>query len=548
MKMNAIQIGTRLTASFAATLALTSVLGVFAISQLTEVRRAASDVTDKWMAAARYTAEMNTDSSNFRIAEVQHILSTEPDEKAKYEKEMAAISALLDKNADGYEKLITSSEEKKFWDEYKRERRRYLDEHARVLRLSRANEAEDARNLLRYNSQQKYDRAAAALRRIVDYNIQGGQDAGAYGTRTFVSARTWIIAAMLGAIALGATLAVAITRSILKPLRTAVEVAEATAKGDLTTRFNTSGRDEAAQLLRALSQMNDGLSHLVVDVRNGSDLIATSSKEIAAGNADLSHRTEEQAANLQQIVFAMGRLSESVGENADTSQQAKKLSAETSEAAALGDAVMEHVVITMRQITDASSKIGDITGLIDSIAFQTNILALNAAVEAARAGEQGRGFGVVASEVRSLAQRSAQAAKEIKGLIVDSNEKVDTGARQVINARQSMADIAGQVRRVSELIATISEASARQASSIAAVSSAITLLDGSTQQNSALVEQSAAASESLAQQGQHLVNAVAAFRIREPAAGMETHKKDPPEFEVMREPVQRIRQVKRLAH
>ncbi|WP_136416855.1 methyl-accepting chemotaxis protein [Herbaspirillum sp. ST 5-3] len=548
MKMNAIQIGTRLTASFAATLALTSVMGVFAISQLTEVRRAASDVTDKWMAAARYTAEMNTDSSNFRIAEVQHILSTEPDEKAKYEKEMAAISALLDKNADGYEKLITSSEEKKFWDEYKRERRRYLDEHARVLRLSRANEAEDARNLLRYNSQQKYDRAAAALRRIVDYNIQGGQDAGAYGTRTFVSARTWIIAAMLGAIALGATLAVAITRSILKPLRTAVEVAEATAKGDLTTRFNTSGRDEAAQLLRALSQMNDGLSHLVVEVRNGSDLIAKSSKEIAAGNADLSHRTEEQAANLQQIVFAMGRLSESVGENADTAQQAKKLSAETSEAAALGDAVMEHVVITMRQITDASSKIGDITGLIDSIAFQTNILALNAAVEAARAGEQGRGFGVVASEVRSLAQRSAQAAKEIKELIVDSNEKVDTGARQVINARQSMADIAGQVRRVSELIATISEASARQASSIAAVSSAITLLDGSTQQNSALVEQSAAASESLAQQGQHLVNAVAAFRIREPAAGMATHKKDPPEFEVMREPVQRIRQVKRLAH
>lgn len=548
MKMNTIQIGTRLALAFAAMLALTSALGIFAIAQLAEVRQASTDISDKWMAAARLTAEMNTDSSNFRIAEVQHILSTEPDERAKYEKVIAAISALLDKSANGYEKLISSKEEKKLWDEFKRERRRYLDEHERVLKLSRLNESEDAKNLLRYNSQQKYDRAAAALRRIVDYNVNGGQDAGTYGSKTFISARSWIIAAMLGAIALGAALAIAITRSILTPLRTAVEVAEATAKGDLTVRFHAPGRDETAQLHLALARMNDGLSALVVDVRSGSDLVAISSKEIAAGNADLSRRTEEQAANLQQVASAMSKLSESVGENADAAQQATKLSSDASAAAVKGDAVMEDVVATMRLITEASGKIGDITGLIDSIAFQTNILALNAAVEAARAGEQGRGFGVVASEVRSLAQRSAQAAKEIKGLIADSNQKVSAGGRLVNNARQSMVDIASQIHRVNHLISTISAASASQSSSISTVCNAVALLDESTQQNSALVEQSAAASESLAQQAQHLVDAVDAFKILECDADVELADERPAEFEVIHSPSQADLRLKRLAH
>lgn len=513
MKMNFLTIGSRLALAFAATLVLTSALGLFAIAKLGDVKQANTETTDKWMAGARLTAELNTASSNFRIAETQHILATEEDEKKKYEQDMATIAAQMDAYAADYLKLMDSAEEKKLWEEYKRERQRYLDEHAKVLRLSRANEAEDARALLRYNSQQKYERAAVALRRLVDYNIKGGQDAGSRGTTTYLVARKWIIAAMLCAVVLGAALAVAITRSISRPIRNALQVAESTAKGDLTTTVDVSGRDEAAQMLRALERMTGGLTNLVMNVRNISDSIAISSREIAAGNMDLSHRTEEQAANLQQVAAAMEQLDANVRVNADAANEATRLANGASQSVEKGSVVMGNVVDTMQQITSSSAKISEITGLIDSIAFQTNILALNAAVEAARAGDQGRGFGVVAAEVRNLAQRSAQAAKEIKMLIGDSVDKVGAGGKLVVEARHTMEEIAHQVESVHGLIARIGTATTEQASDIATVRTAVAQLDESTQQNSALVEESAAASESLAQQAQHLVEAVTVFKV-----------------------------------
>ncbi len=316
------------------------------------------------------------------------------------------------------------------------------------------------------------------------------------------------------AVVLGVLLAVAITRSIVGPIDQAVKLADTVARGDLTSRIDARGSDEPARLLAALARMNDSLVGIVGQVRSSSDSIATGSSQIATGNADLSQRTEEQASNLQQTAASMEELSSTVRHNADTARQAATLAGTASEAAQRGGAVVGQVVGTMDQINGSSKKIADIIGVIDGIAFQTNILALNAAVEAARAGEQGRGFAVVASEVRSLAQRSADAAKQIKVLITESVERVEAGSRQVDEAGRAMEDIVAQVKHVNDLIGEISSATQEQTQGIGQVGDAVSELDKVTQQNAALVEESAAAAESLSQQAARLVEAVSVFTVR----------------------------------
>jgi methyl-accepting chemotaxis protein len=309
------------------------------------------------------------------------------------------------------------------------------------------------------------------------------------------------------------TAGVILTRSIVRPIGQAVRVAQAVASGDLSTQFGNTSRDETGQLLAALKAMNEGLVNIVSTVRASSESIATGSAQIATGNADLSQRTEEQASNLQQTAASMEELNATVKNNADTARQASQLAQGASAVATKGGEVVGQVVATMEGITQSSKKIVDIISVIDGIAFQTNILALNAAVEAARAGEQGRGFAVVASEVRSLAQRSAVAAREIKTLIGDSVDRVEAGTRLVADAGTTMDDIVGQVRKVADLIAEISSATVEQTTGIGQVSDAVVQLDQVTQQNAALVEESAAAAESLKQQAQRMVEAVSVFRL-----------------------------------
>ena len=306
---------------------------------------------------------------------------------------------------------------------------------------------------------------------------------------------------------------VVVTRRALAPLQEAVRVAERVAQGDLGAHIDVRTQDEVGRLLLALQAMNDGLRKVVSQVRSGSDSIATASQQIAAGNAHLSQRTEEQAANLQQTAASMEQLASVVRSNAETAGAARELAGSASQVAAQGGAVVARVVSTMEEISTGSRKIAEIIAVIDGIAFQTNILALNAAVEAARAGEQGRGFAVVAGEVRTLAGRSAEAARQIRSLIGASVEQVEAGCDLVTQAGRTMQDIVGQVDRVSQLIGEISTAAQEQTSGIVQVSDAVAQLDQVTQQNAALVEQAAAAAESLNEQARRMVGAVGVFRL-----------------------------------
>ena len=323
----------------------------------------------------------------------------------------------------------------------------------------------------------------------------------------------WGIVTSLILMAAGLLLAWKLVHSITVPLDQAVETIDAIAAGDLTRELQSTRQDEFGHMLRSLSAMSARLRGVVTEVRTGVDSVSSASVEIANGNHDLSARTEQTASNLEETAASMEQLTATVSQSADTARQANQLAGSAAQAAARGGEVVGQVVTSMQHITDSSRKIGDIIGVIDGIAFQTNILALNAAVEAARAGEQGRGFAVVASEVRSLAQRSAEAAKEIKTLINASVENVESGSAQVAHAGQTMEEIVASVQRVSDLIGEITASSTEQRDGIAQVNQAVTHLDQMTQQNAALVEESTAAAASMRDQAQRLAEVVSIFNV-----------------------------------
>ena len=333
--------------------------------------------------------------------------------------------------------------------------------------------------------------------------------------RDDVKRNSYVVAAVLclGVLALALLGALGIVRSITRPLGQAVAMADAIASGDLRTQVHTERQDELGHLLRSLATMNTRLGEVVGEVRSGVEAVSNASTEIAGGNQDLSSRTEQTAANLQQTASSIEQLTATVAQSADTARQANQLAATAVQAAERGGEVVQQVVMSMDAINTSSRKINDIIGVIDGIAFQTNILALNAAVEAARAGEQGRGFAVVAGEVRSLAQRSAEAAKEIKGLITTSVGNVDAGAMQVAQAGESMQEIVASVRRVTDLIGEISASAVEQRDGIAQVNTSVSNLDQMTQQNAALVEESSAAAVAMSEQAQHLAEVVSMFQV-----------------------------------
>jgi len=424
-----------------------------------------------------------------------------------------ATSAQISQVQAELEKQLRSNEDRDLYAKISAQRKDYMGARDEVFALlkggdaARAAEAADSKllpaadkyiatidNFERF-SQQRVDEKVAAIGRAAD--------------------RDWLgmLALCVLCVAIGVFGAWAITRSITAPLTVAAQATTIMADGNLSCPIPIHGRDEVSDLLRGLAHMQGSLRDIVAGVRVAGDTIAVGSAQIASGNADLSRRTEQQAANLQQTAASMEQLNATVKNTADTARQATQLASTASAVAAKGGDVVAQVVTTMNEISASSEKIADIISVIDGIAFQTNILALNAAVEAARAGEQGRGFAVVAGEVRHLAQRSAEAAKEIKGLIGVSVEKVDTGSRLVGDAGAAMDDIVRQVQKVADLIAEISAATVEQTSGIGQVSAAVTQLDQVTHQNAAMVKESASAAESLKTQANGLVDAVAVFSL-----------------------------------
>ncbi|KRD25456.1 chemotaxis protein [Acidovorax sp. Root267] len=330
---------------------------------------------------------------------------------------------------------------------------------------------------------------------------------------SFQTIRAMVLTAVVLGILLAVLMGGAMIRQISRALGNAVQITDSVAQGDLTVPIKAQGKDEIAQLLGGLTAMRDNLANVVSGVRGNAQGVASASAEIASGNNDLSIRTEQQASALQETAASMEELSSTVKQNADNARQANQLAMSASTVAGQGGDVVSEVVETMKGINDSSKKIADIISVIDGIAFQTNILALNAAVEAARAGEQGRGFAVVAGEVRSLAGRSAEAAKEIKALITASVERVEQGSALVDKAGVTMTEVVSSIRRVTDIMGEISAASSEQSTGVSQVGEAVTQMDQVTQQNAALVEEMAAAASSLSQQAQALVGAVAVFKL-----------------------------------
>ncbi|WBS05129.1 methyl-accepting chemotaxis protein [Pseudoduganella sp. SL102] len=389
----------------------------------------------------------------------------------------------------------------------------YVAGQDRLIQLVNDGNADAARALLSTELRPLLARLKGEANDLVSFQRGLSDEAAAAAAATHTESRLVSIVIGVLAVAFAGGVAWWITSSIVRPVRRALEVANTVAAGDLTSQIDVETADEMGQLLQAMKAMNDSLAQTVATVRSGTDTIATAAAEVATGSQDLSARTEQQASSLEETASSMEELTSTVKQSADNARQANSLAESASTIATRGGDVIGQVVTTMDDIRASAAKIGDITSVIDSIAFQTNILALNAAVEAARAGEQGRGFAVVASEVRNLAQRSAAAAREIKQLIGDSTEKVANGAALVAQAGATMAEIVSSVNRVTGIMGEITTASAEQTAGIEQINQAVGEMDSMTQQNAALVEQAAAASETMSEQAGKLAEAVSVFRL-----------------------------------
>ena len=513
-----LKIGQRLGLAFGVLLALLALLAGVSLVQMGRLADNATYYADNLIPSYQVENQVALLMSDYRRYGYRHILANSDKEMDGYEAQMAEMRAKIDQAFDRYGKeLISDDEDKRAMDAARNALITYDAAWAKVRALSRQTvtdpsktaEATKAMN----DATPVYAAAQDAVTTWWNYNVKLSDAQSALAKSTRESSRLTVLGLTVAALVLGIGAAWTITRSITAPIQQAVDLATTVAQGDLTSRIHTDGRDETAMLLQALDRMQTSLVSVVSTVRQNAESIATASSEIAQGNLDLSSRTEEQASALEETAATMEELGSTVRHNADSAKQANQLAQGASSVAMQGGEVVGQVVTTMQEINESSRKIGDIIGVIDGIAFQTNILALNAAVEAARAGEQGRGFAVVAGEVRTLAQRSAEAAREIKRLITSNVEQVDQGAALVDQAGKTMDEIVRSIKQVSDIVGEISSASTEQSDGVLQVVNAVGQMDQVTQQNAALVEESAAAAESMKHQAQQLVEAVSVFKL-----------------------------------
>jgi len=508
------KIGIRLGLGFGLVLAMMALMTALGIWRSHATAEAARTMTSVPLAKERIISDW------YRLVEIgvrrttAIAKSADPSLGPFFAEESAKSTKAAQELQKQLEPLLTSDAEKALWKDFQEVRAQYLQSRDGVVKIKAEGTAQEANAALEKqflpiskNYLSKVQQLLDMQRKAIDGMVV---EIGENNDRS----RNFLM--LLGALALclGGFYAWWLATGITRPLRQALVVAQTVASGDLTSDIRSSTSDETGQLLQALQAMNSSLTAIVADVRTGTQTIASASGQIATGNQDLSSRTEEQASSLEQTAASMEELTSTVKQNADNALQANQLAMSAADVAIRGGEVVGQVVQTMGGIDASSRKIVDIIGVIDGIAFQTNILALNAAVEAARAGEQGRGFAVVASEVRNLAQRSASAAKEIKTLIGESVEKVREGSSQVADAGRTMEQIVESVKRVTHIMGEITAASREQTSGIEQINQAISQMDQVTQQNAALVEEAAAAASSLQGQAGQLSDAVGIFRLQ----------------------------------
>ena len=504
-------------------LLLTLVLGGIALVQMSRIHANAQEMSSNLLPSVVQTGELRVLLNRMRRSEAGIVTARSTAEVAAFAQQVAARHKDVEAAEAIYEPLLSTDEERKIYLAYKQSKADYAQQHASLMEIAKGVDYSTAETLERTGdalglmfagqSEASFVAVVETLGGLQKLNAQAALQADSDAQSIFQGARISVLVTMAAAVGLAVFLAVAITRAVTRPAAQAASAALAIAQGELGVPITAHGKDEMGLILQALEEMRSNLSRVVTGVRTSAESVASASAQIAWGSNDLSARTEQQASALEETAASMEELGSTVRQNADNARTANQLAMNASTVAAQGGEVVAEVVETMKGINASSNKIADIISVIDGIAFQTNILALNAAVEAARAGEQGRGFAVVAGEVRSLAGRSAEAAKEIKSLITASVERVEQGTALVDKAGATMTEVVSAIRRVTDIMGEISAASSEQSAGVGQVGEAVTQMDQATQQNAALVEEMAAAASALNAQAGELVNAVAVFKL-----------------------------------
>jgi len=517
--LNEMKVGTKLILGFLVVSLMGAVVASIGIYNMSRMNQNAEAMYEKELLAVSYVKDANISLVKVGRSIRNALLASSESDRARFIDDVRKNEQLMDENLAKARALFYTEKGKQIFGEVDRELSSYKPLIQEILKKAAADAVQQNRESVDYLFKSFAPRSNLIddkMSEVTHFKEQRAKQAANETRELYGDSRMLMIILVLCSLVSGIALGALITRSLTRQLggepAYAANVAEAIASGDLTVHVDLRAGDESS-MLYSMKRMRDALAKIVAEVRTGTDSMVSASSQIASGNLDLSSRTEEQASSLEETASSMEELTSTVKQNADNARQANALAESASDVASRGGDVVSQVVTTMGSINDSAKRIVDIIAVIDGIAFQTNILALNAAVEAARAGEQGRGFAVVAAEVRNLAQRSAAAAKEIKTLISDSVEKVDSGSKLVDQAGTTMEEVVASVKRVSDIISEITAASQEQTSGIEQINQAITQMDEVTQQNASLVEEAAAASEALQDQAKRLADLVAVFRL-----------------------------------
>ncbi|MDO8706381.1 MAG: methyl-accepting chemotaxis protein [Sulfuricaulis sp.] len=507
-------IGKRLAIGFGLLVTLAAIQGFWGLSYMGVLNVRMDHVYTRNLLEIKGLSGMQSGLYRMRVDALSHILSKSGGEMTQLAQDIQRQRQQIEAVLEQYKATPHLAVEQKLFDNYQSNFKKYAESITRdVLSLSAAGDKGKAMAMFQDRVTAEFRKAHDFLDDLIDYNNNIARTDYEYAAADYKTVSSWVLGLIITIVAAGFTISVWITRSITRPIKAAVNIANRVATGDLTGKIEIKTRDETGDLLKALKKMNDDLTQIVRQARRASESIMTATQGISTGNADLAQRTGEQSASLEETASSMEELTATVKHNADNSIQVNDAAQSSRTSAQEGATRIGEVVKTISRINDSAKQITGVISVIDEIAFQTNLLALNAAVEAARAGEHGRGFAVVAGEVRALAQRSATAAKEIKGLIADSEATINDGGKFVDQARTSMDGIVEQVERVSVLIKEIAHASGEQSQSLEHINIAVTQLGDNTQRNAALAEETTAATSMLMEQAEHLVRVVQIFKI-----------------------------------